>query len=197
MLSWETTWGWVSSLPSVVEGTLEYPDIVMRYLDNPQGNDMHPGAAEEDKVMFKGVTPEQFGRRLAQVIDTYVLVSQVYQSAMQADAPFEQNVMVPIKVSNLVEVHAVKRTWMALFFASCTILLASGIVSAVFAHLAVGPEILGYASSAVRDSKYMVLPPELGAKDALEVTKIIGQNKVKYGFTRKCLRTFNRSWILD
>jgi hypothetical protein len=116
---------------------------------------------------------------------------------MQADAPFEQNVTVPIKVSNLVEVHAVKRTWMALFFASCTILLASGIVSAVFAHLAVGPEILGYASSAVRDSKYMVLPPELGAKDALEVTKIIGQNKVKYGFTRKCLRTFNRSWILD
>ncbi|KAI6765578.1 hypothetical protein HG530_006648 [Fusarium avenaceum] len=185
ILSWETTWGWVSSLPSVVEGTLEYPDIVMRYLDNPQRNDMYPGAAEEDKYMFKGVTPEQFSRRLAQVINTYVLVSQVYQSAMQADAPFEQNVTVPIHVSNLVEVYAVNWKWLSLFFASCAILLASGIVSTVFAHLAIGPEILGYASSAVRDSKYIDLPPELGTKDALEVTKIIGQRKVKYGFTEE------------
>lgn len=185
MLSWETTWGWVSSLPSVVEGTLEYPDIVMRYLDNPQRNDMYPGAAEEDKEMFKGVTPEQFSRRLAQVINTYVLVSQVYQSAMQADAPFEQNVTVPIQVSNLVEVYAVNWTWMFLFFASYAILLASGIVSTVFAHLAIGPEILGYASSAVRDSKYMDLPPDLGPKDALEVTRVISQNKVKYEFTEE------------
>jgi hypothetical protein len=183
MLSWETTWGYVSSLPSLMEGTLEYPDIVMRYLDNPQRNDMHTTAVEEDKDMFKSVTPEKFGRRLAQVINTYLLVSQVYQSAMQADAPFEQNATVPIQVSNLVEVYAVNWTWMPLFFASCAILLASGIVSVAFAHLAVGPEILGYVSSAVRDSKYMDLPPELGTKDALEVTRAIGQHKVKYGFT--------------
>lgn len=188
MLSWVTTWGYVSSLPSLMKGTVKFPDSVLRYLDNPQRNDMHTTTVEEDKNMFKSVTPEQFGRRLAQVINTYLFVSQAYQSAMQADAPFEQNVTVPIQVSNLVEVYVVNWTWMSLFFASCTILLASSIVSAVFVHLAVGPEILGYASSAVRDSKYMDLPPELGAKDALEVTKIIGQNKVKYGFTEEMSR---------
>jgi hypothetical protein len=182
MLSWEVVWSRVSSLPVILGGSREYPDIVMRYINNPHIDEVPSTATEEDKNMFKSVSPEQFGRRLAQVINTYLLVGQVYQSAMKADANFVSNVTVPIQVGNLVEVYTVHWSWMALFILSCAILLASGIVSAAFAHLAIGPEILGYASSAVRDSRYIDLPPELGKKEALDVTKMIGQKRLKYGF---------------
>ncbi|KAF4996631.1 hypothetical protein FGRMN_4377 [Fusarium graminum] len=182
MLSFERIWGYVSSLPSVMGGTLEYPDILMRYLNDPLHNDIHTSAVEEDKYLFKGVGTEQFGRRLSQVINTYLLVSQTYKYAMQADDKFESNVTVPVEVGNLVEVYAVKWSWMALFITSCVMLIASGIASVAFAHLAIGPEILGYASSAVRDSRYMDLPLDVGMKDALEVTKMIGQRRLKYGF---------------
>lgn len=182
MLSWEVVWSRVSSLPAILGGSREYPDIVMRYINNPHIDEIPATATEEDKNMFKSVSPEEFGRRLAQVINTYLLVGQVYQSAIKADANFISNVTVPIQVSNLVEVYTVHSSWMVLFILSCAILLASGIVSAAFAHLAIGPEILGYASSAVRDSRYIDLPPEFGEKEALDVTKMMGQTKLKYGF---------------
>ncbi|KAF5678617.1 hypothetical protein FHETE_1169 [Fusarium heterosporum] len=177
MLSFERIWRYVSSLPSVMGGTLEYPDIVMRYLNDPLHNDIHTSAVEEDKYLFKAVSAEQFGRRLSQVINTYLLVSQTYKYAMQADDKFESNVTVPVEVGNLVEVYALEWSWMALFITSCTILMASGIASGVFAHLAIGPEILGYASSAVRDSRYMDLPPNVGMKDALEIRPLETVNR--------------------
>lgn len=62
------------------------------------------------------------------------------------------------------------------------ILLASGIVSIAFAHLAVGPETLGYASAVVRDSKYINLPVEAGKKEAFEVVKMMGQKRLRYGY---------------
>ncbi|KAG8355284.1 hypothetical protein FVEN_g13160 [Fusarium venenatum] len=71
---------------------------------------------------------------------------------------------------------------MALFVVSCVILLASGIASIVFAYLAIGPEILGYASSIVRDSKYVNLPAEAGKKEAFKVVKIMGQKRLKYNY---------------
>ncbi|KAM0351042.1 hypothetical protein ACHAPU_002823 [Fusarium lateritium] len=155
----------------------------MRYLDNPALNAVNVQSQMNDNYLFNRTSPEQLGRRLAQVINSYLLVGQVYQFAMQADSNFESNVTAAVEVGNLVEVYIVHWSWMALFFVSYAILLASGIVSVVFAHLAIGPEILGYASSAVRDSKYIELPQDVGKKEALEVTKMMGQKRLKYGFT--------------
>lgn len=45
------------------------------------------------------------------------------------------------------------------------------------------PEILGYAYSSLRDSKFIDFPPVVGRMEAIEVTKMIGQKRVKYGVT--------------
>jgi hypothetical protein len=163
-------------------GAQEYADIIMQYLNNPDLNAVSNRVVGEDANLFKSITSEQFGRRLAQVINTYLLVGQVYQTAMEADSSFNSNITVPVELGNLVEVYTVHWSWLALFFVSCVILLASGIISIVFAHLAIGPEILGYASSVVRDSKYIDLPLEAGRKEAFEVVKIMGQKRLRYGF---------------
>ncbi|KAM0230831.1 hypothetical protein ACHAPO_008887 [Fusarium lateritium] len=172
-LSWETVWSRVSSLPGVMDGPRQYADIAMRFLDNPLISPVSDKGVVQESELFESITLEQFGRRLAQIINTYLLVGQVYGPATKADSNFEYDITAPVEVGNLVEVYNIDWRWMALFVVSCVILLASGITSIVFAYLAIGPEILGYASSVVRDSKYIDLPAEAGTKEAFEVVKIM------------------------
>jgi hypothetical protein len=181
-LSWETVWGRVSSMPGLISGGREYADSIMLYLDNPLLTPVNDRGVAQEAELFESITLEQFGRRLAQVINTYLLVGQVYGIAMEADSNFKYNITAPVEVGNLVEVYTIDWTWMTLFIVSCVILLASGITGIFFAYLAIGPEILGYASSIVRDSKYIALPAEAGKKDAFEVVKIMGRKRLKYGY---------------
>ncbi|RGP72375.1 hypothetical protein FLONG3_6771 [Fusarium longipes] len=182
MLSWENVWAYVSSMPALLGGTKEFADITMQYLNNPRLNAITGKDIDADKDLFLSLGPEEFGRRLGQVINSYLLLGQVYKTAMHADSKFNYSVTVPAEVSNLVEVYTVNWLWTSLFLASSVILWASGIVSVVFAHLAIGPEILGYASSVVRDSKYIDLPSEAGRKEAFDVVKMVGQKRLRYGF---------------
>ncbi|KAF4457662.1 hypothetical protein F53441_422 [Fusarium austroafricanum] len=193
MLSWQRNWGHVTRLPTVLSSSVFYPDIMLRYLDDPKLKNLIKIGGEKDWKLLKGVSAEKFGHRLSQVINTYLVMGQLYPWATEPTDPkdiwsdpktrgFMPNNTVPVYVINLVEVYFVNWSWMAVFLISCTVLVLSGTARAVYAHLAVGPEILGYAS-AVRDSKYIDLPPEVGQKDALDVTNIMGQKRIKYGFT--------------
>ncbi|KAH7006568.1 hypothetical protein EDB82DRAFT_553009 [Fusarium venenatum] len=181
-LSWETVWSRVSSLPRVMGGARVYADIAWRYLDNPLLSPVSNLGVVQESELFEGITLQQLGRRLAQVINTYLLVGQVYGTATEADSNFEYNITAPVEVGNFVEVYTVDWTWMALFVVPWVILLASGIASIVFAYLVIGPEILGYAFSIVRDSKYVNLPAEAGKKEAFKVVKIMGQKRLKYSY---------------
>uniref|UniRef100_A0A4E9E9A1 Uncharacterized protein n=1 Tax=Gibberella zeae TaxID=5518 RepID=A0A4E9E9A1_GIBZA len=101
---------------------------------------------------------------------------------MEVDPIFNGSITVPVEKSNLVEVYTVHWSWTILFLVSSLILLASGIISIVFAHLAIGPEVLGYASTVVHSSKYVELPAEAGKKEAFEVVKMLGQKRLRYGY---------------
>jgi hypothetical protein len=187
MLSFPDVWSWVTrGLPEGVKGQ-SYADTTLRYLDNPELTSFTVGDEEEEGKLLINITEKQFGRRLSQLLTTYVQLGQLNQYTSQGSsdiaARFEPNVTVPVDVSTLKEIYVVHWSWMALFSACCAVLLASGITGVVFAHLAVGPEILGYASSVVRDSRYVNLPPDAGQKEALDVTKMIGQERFRYGFT--------------
>ncbi|KAG5792438.1 hypothetical protein H9Q69_008514 [Fusarium xylarioides] len=96
-LSWERVWSRVSGLPGIMGGSALYADITMRYLDNPVLNAVTNQGLEENTNLFKDVTPEQFSRRLAQVINTYLLLGQVFETAMQADSNFNFNITAPAK----------------------------------------------------------------------------------------------------
>ncbi|RGP71954.1 hypothetical protein FSPOR_3069 [Fusarium sporotrichioides] len=187
MLSFPDIWSWVTrGLPEGVKGQ-SYADNTIRYLNNPEVTSFTVGDEEEEGKLLSNTTEKQFGRRLSQLLTTYVLLGQLNQYTSQGSsditARFEPNVTVPVDFSTLKEIYVVHWSWMALFSACCVVLLASGITGVMFAHLAAGPEILGYASSVVRDSKYVSLPSIAGEKEALEVTKMVGQQRFRYGFT--------------
>ncbi|PNP74217.1 hypothetical protein FNYG_12266 [Fusarium nygamai] len=186
MLSFPKTWDWVTRyLPQVMTSRLE-ADTVLRYIDDPKLERLGD-SPESGFEILTDVSPQEFGRRLSQVLNTYLLLTQLMNLAWQGNADnrmsIEPNVTTSVEVTNLVEVYTVDWLWIVVFSISSAILFASGIVSTVFAHLALGPEVLGYASSIVRDSKYIDLSPDAGRKEAIEVTKIMGRKRVKYGFT--------------
>ncbi|KAM0553173.1 hypothetical protein ACHAPJ_007460 [Fusarium lateritium] len=188
MISFPDVWGWVTKgLPATTGKDQNYADSTIRYLDNPQVASLTMTNITDDDKLLKSLDEQQFGRRFSQLLNTYLLLGQLYtyapQGSIDPKATFEPNVTVPVDVSNLVETYVVDWVWVNIFFISSTILFASGMVSVVFAHLAVGPEILGYASSIIRDSKYIDLPPDTGRKEAIDVSKTLGEKRIKYGFT--------------
>ncbi|KAJ4256118.1 hypothetical protein NW762_009194 [Fusarium torreyae] len=188
MVSFPDVWGWVTKgLPTATGKDQMYADSMIRYLDNPRLATLTMTNITDDDKLLKSLDEQQFGRRFSQLLNTYLLLGQLYtyapQGSIDPKATFEPNVTVPVDVSNLVETYAVDWVWINIFFISSTMLFASGMVSVVFAHLAVGPEILGYASSIIRDSKYIDLPPETGRKEAIDVSKTLGEKRIKYGFT--------------
>ncbi|KAF6800913.1 hypothetical protein CMUS01_15536, partial [Colletotrichum musicola] len=70
-----------------------------------------------------------------------------------------------------------------LSIASSVVLLARGILSVVFAHLARGPEILGYVSTIVRNSKFVEVPPNTSWLDAADLSRMIKDERIRHGFT--------------
>lgn len=64
-------------------------------------------------------------------------------------------------------------------------MLAGSILSVVFARLAVGPEVLGYASTVLRDSRFVDLPPDTGSMSRIDVSLREKGMRVRYGFTRE------------
>ncbi|CAF3652217.1 unnamed protein product [Fusarium graminearum] len=182
LLNWENVWGRVTLLPKLLGGNSEHADTVLQYLDNPRRNAVNHRTVPDDASLFNSTTQEQFGRRLGQVINTYLLLGQSYRTVMEVDPIFNGSITVPVEKSNLVEVYTVHWSWTILFLVSSLILLASGIISIVFAHLAIGPEVLGYASTVVHSSKYVELPAEAGKKEAFEVVKMLGQKRLRYGY---------------
>ncbi|RFN50620.1 hypothetical protein FIE12Z_5124 [Fusarium flagelliforme] len=182
MLNWPLIWSRVLDLRTLLDGDSSSADAILRYLSDPRLNAVTRTDIDADLKLFDKTTAEQFSRRLGQVINTYLLLSQVYQSAMQLDQVSNFNTTVTAERTYLVEVYVVNWSWSVLFLISSLLLLASGIVSIIFAHLAIGPEVLGYASTVVHSSKYVELPAEASKKEAFEVVKIMGPKRLRYGY---------------
>ncbi|PSN60155.1 hypothetical protein BS50DRAFT_593935 [Corynespora cassiicola Philippines] len=178
-------WSWLTTrLPMVVT---YYPmmltDILTQYLNDPKLTNM---TLVETDNLFLNVNNIVFSQRLSQVFNTYLLLSQLFLSAPSDSTdggPLEHNITTEVPNTILVQVHVISRLWNTLGIVSCCILLAGGISSVIFRCISAGPDILGYASTVIRDSKYIDLPPQIGTMDGIEVTKKMKSQRLKYGLT--------------
>ncbi|KAK1716558.1 hypothetical protein BDP67DRAFT_576268 [Colletotrichum lupini] len=134
------------------------------------------------------INPNDFGYRLAQLVNSYVFLSQAFSNApsgsVDVNATFEPNSTVGVDVETLVEVFHVPGLWMGLYILSCVMLLLGGLTSAVVTHFVHGPEILGYASTVVRDSKYMDISPKAGRMDGIDLARMLKNRRLRYGYTQ-------------
>ncbi|KAL2680622.1 hypothetical protein Neosp_008224 [[Neocosmospora] mangrovei] len=159
------------------------PDLSMKYLAHPKSGHIISTIYEKD---FEKLSDELFSRRLSQLLNTYIILSQTdmeEQRSTEGVQLISENVTEPAQVSNLVRTYTISKPWITLCFVSCIVLLSSGVLSVVFAHLADSPEILGYASTAVRDSRFLELLPEVGSMAAMDITKMMRGERLRYGIT--------------
>ncbi|RTE78990.1 hypothetical protein BHE90_006510 [Fusarium euwallaceae] len=188
--SFPDVFGWTSRdmplVSNILQGGGSFPDLSLRYLLNPKLNDI---LGTNHAETFKGMKGEVFSRRFSQIINTYFLLSQQFlkksTSSTTDDGYYEHNISTPVEVSSaLVMKYDIYMGWMTLFFVSCIVLLLSGVSGVVFTHMADGPEILGYASTVVRDSKFIDISNgvDSGAVGAAEISLAMKNERVRYGF---------------
>ncbi|KAK0379542.1 hypothetical protein CLIM01_03116 [Colletotrichum limetticola] len=168
-------------------------DLSMQYLVDPTFKQMSEGGSILfiPPVSLGDIDQSQLGLRFSQLLNTYLLLSQVGRqissssAGREADreAAFERNVTVAADATALVEVYRVPKVWMSLGILSCVVMLVAGALGVVLVHVTQSPEILGYVSTIVRNSKLVEVPPNTGWLDGPELTRMIKDKRVRYGVT--------------
>ncbi|KAG9251024.1 uncharacterized protein F5Z01DRAFT_628340 [Emericellopsis atlantica] len=169
-------------------GDISNADITLQYMADPALRNLTlPGPG--DAVRLQDTQRADFSQRFTEVLNSYLHVTQMFTNALGNEDPdgrrLSSNVTAPAKVETLVLEYHVRKEWAALCILACCVLLAAGVAGVVYAHVSVGPEILGFASTVVRDSKLVDMPVGAGARDGLELTVEMKQRRIRYGLTRR------------
>ncbi|KAH6877077.1 hypothetical protein B0T10DRAFT_584460 [Thelonectria olida] len=159
----------------------EYPSLALQHLNNVGINAIN---YVEDDQMFSKVNNTLFSHHLGQILNTYILASQMDNWAI-GGVTKHQKVTIPVDYSSLVEAYSVSLPWMGLCLLSCFLLLIGGVLSVIFANMVTGPEVLGYASTVLRDSRFIDMPPKTGQMSAIDLTNREKQTRIRYGFTKE------------
>jgi hypothetical protein len=135
---------------------------------------------------FTNVPDEVFAQRLGQLLNTYYALSQT-NTLMAEGSPttIPNNISTIGTITTSEEIYSVSWAWFAFLFIATMIMLLAAIASLIFDRLSLNPEILGYTSSIVRDSKYVSLPTQGGPLDGMELTKKNWNFLLKMGAIQK------------
>ncbi|KAH8173876.1 hypothetical protein LIA77_05295 [Sarocladium implicatum] len=151
-------------------------DLLHAYLREP--NQMGPltSSLSQAPALWEYEWPDKdnvaISRRLTQILNTYLLLSSSNQQEIMTDTYYgsiRPNSTTTAETTNLVLRYKVSKLWSILGIVSCAAFLAGGIASVVFTHMASGPEVLGYVSTVMRDSKILGLHPSVGHMSALDI----------------------------
>lgn len=162
-----------------------------RALDSGGANDFgvnyvnSPLSVTRPTAWFDNSTNADISRRLSQLINTFLLAGSLELAATVDNNPFARfgNITTEATQTWYTEAYHIPTLWAALSLLTGVVFLVGGIASIVFTHLSRGPEVLGFASTVVRDSKFMDLPPGTGAMPAADVSRMIQGRRVRYGYS--------------
>jgi hypothetical protein len=169
-------------LPLATERSAGESDLAVQWLNHSSikpasyTNRGYPTLADGD------VDLKTFSTRFAQVLNTYIVLS-TYAMNLDGEDVLAPNTTVTVQNSRLELVYQLDKRWVTVAFACCGVLLASCVASLFLAYKATSPEVLGFASSSIRDSKLIDFPPTLGSMEGLEVSKQYGKMRVRYGYS--------------
>lgn len=148
--------------------------------------------------------------RLSQAINSFVLLDQLdislYAQNWPEVDPSDVGLSggslqfaykeVPALTTDAIFVYRIAWPWMVACIISCGVLSALGVLSVVFAHMARGPELLGFVSTILRDSRYVSIssqPAELEKMTGFELSRLIRNERIRYGQIRTS--DAERSWL--
>lgn len=167
-------------------------DASMIYLVNTSTSYIF--SLEGRQATLDNVTASDISLRLGQIIITYLMLSQAYDSISRGRLVVDRmgtvnstrnEITTTMWIVETEENYTINTAWLAAFFVTAIAMLVGSIVGAVFCHSSVTPEILGFASAAIRDSRYVNLAPGFGGLGGLEMTNAFEKIEFRYGVVEK------------
>lgn len=150
---------------------------------------------EGHEATLDHLTTDDISARLGQLINTYVMISQAYDPISRGNLREGQvqdlagsaikNITTTMWTVGVEDIYTINTAWLAAFFVTAIAMLMGSIAGAVFCHSSITPEILGFASAAIRDSKHVDLAPGFGALGGLEMTKAFEEIEFRYGVVKR------------
>ena len=129
------------------------------YISNPNTAGVNDGVTFPD--ILATVSIQDFTTRLAILFNSYWqsgIAPYVQTGTKDMDAESVNDIRTTATVTNTNLVYQTNWGWLALLFVSSVILLVAGVAAAIWDSQTIGPDILGFASSMVRNNKYMKVP---------------------------------------
>ena len=164
----------IKRLPDPPDGPTLNPVFLESFI-NATRSDVQPGLTEyyifnPDAVAqmsssfdLSQITPEVFNQRLMLVLSTFWQIgfAPMYQTG---GLTYPNNWHIPVLnttnaiYTNTAEVYYTSWPWFVLALVASVTLLVAGVAGAIFDSQTIGPDILGFASSFVRNNKYVKMP---------------------------------------
>ena len=167
--------------------------LTEKYLNNTDT----PLLVQDFGMRLFNLDKEVFSQRLTQVVNTYYMAS-LFPSAMVGGLDTQlptymvsQYTSSPIKrattgtVTSLqTDLYAINISWLIVFLATSTVMLAAATISSVLAYFTTIPDVLGYASSLTRDTAYFPHSAKGSVLDGLTRSRKLKDQKVRLGDVR-------------
>ncbi|KAL6412031.1 hypothetical protein AUP68_04411 [Ilyonectria robusta] len=137
--------------------------------------------------LLQDVGSGDLSMRLSQVINTYILLSQVgFQISSGSFEARSRNSIGEVtkmetQTTDQLYVYNISWQWMVASLVSCIVLLFGGVFGVLFTHLVRGPETLGYVSTILRDSMYVDIPLGTERMEGYNLSKAIKNERFQYG----------------
>jgi hypothetical protein len=130
------------------------------------------------------IPSEDFNIRLSQVLNTYLLVGRE-NFTESAWSEYTSNEYawrdVPAETNDSHFVYVVSAPWAVACIVSCVVLFFGSGSGIAFTHINSGPEVLGFVSTTLRDSRYIDSPDSLRSRNGAEVSFKLKKERFRYG----------------
>lgn len=172
----------MSNLINAASGATEFgnPTMVELYVDNPltvllatQPKWPNPLAQSEGTAYFE--------QRLTQLFNTYWQLGFAAGCQTGFCSSNDRNLSVETMASFIAppqEIYELSIPWLVTLLVSSIVLFLAGLASAWFEKHTIGPDILGFASSIVRQSKYISVPKGTSGESGAERARRMKDHKV-------------------
>lgn len=171
------------------------PTITELYLNNTES----PLVLNPRSVMLTDISKRQLSHRLSQVLNTYYSAS-IVPGGMTGDlagafppikdpAQFDYFPHATRRVPAVISTHpydiyVLSAGWMAVFMISSISMFVAAVMSMAVGLRTMIPDVLGYASTMTRDSKYFRFPPGGSRLDGLARSRLLRDLVVRLGDVR-------------
>ncbi|EXJ76599.1 uncharacterized protein A1O5_01107 [Cladophialophora psammophila CBS 110553] len=154
-----------------------YSSLSEYYLQNTTAAFILSGNGR-DYADYSNVTARQFSQRLGQLLNTWVLLSQVSADTMQF--PLNHRNTTAFYTEGY-DVYVVSWVWLGVYCASIGVMLIAAFCSIWCAYNTAIPDVLSFCSSLTRDSTYFDFAKGGSALDGIVRARMLRNVEVKLG----------------